>query len=267
MKVKNMGLLVSSMVILVMIGGLVNALEATYKSPLDTSTIQGSTVLINISVNDVTTVNATNCTGTCSSVKAGDSFTFTTYNESEEKNYTNATVSISGEIDADDWTCGAPTCSLDNGTTLTGDAVTRITLDTTVPTCTLTSGQVSDKLYDRNSVWTAACVNATSAYIKFDANQYSMAEVSDVCTYDDGVAEGIYQNVIITVSDGLNSTSCTTLNRIEIGSGTVTKEYLALQVLQGQEPTTQAPPTKTKFNLPLLIGIAAVGLYIYTKKK
>ncbi len=152
-----------------------------------------------------------------------------------------------------------------NGTaeSLISLSATTITIDRTVPTCALDSVLVSSETYAPTQTWSATCVNATSATIKFGTNTaIAMVENSDLCTYTGdkkSVPQGTYKTLQVTSSDGANTTSCTQLSSIRIDIGVPLKEIAAILASQSEEKAGTGTGTKTNNSMVMIVifGLAA----------
>ncbi len=191
--------------------------------------------------------------------------------------YFNTTVNTLALKDDTVYTFTMTVYNFSNGaviTTCTQDYIP----DNSKPICTFDSALKSSSTYKPTQQWSITCTNSTGAQIVFGSNSpYDMAEASDVCTYTGDKAkipETTYNQVVVTTSDGLNTTQCQ-LNYVTIDQGVSLKQtavaVAADQTNQGikmAEAAANTAQTQSKDNLNIVyIVVAVVVLYWWLKSR
>jgi len=152
--------------------------------------------------------------------------------------------SFSDDLGADGYTVTA-TFLNSSGESL-GSDTELVGIDNGLPVCsqsTLASNTEYD-LSDGSLTVTVTCTDALSAILYLGGNSYTMTEKDDICTYDIGSVPATSYAVKLTTSDGLNTTSCTSLSgvvlsRASTGGGSVIIPSTGNQVITHDERTTQ----------------------------
>ena len=270
---KRLGILA----ILALMVCMAGAYAATFASPTSSSSISG---LAEFNVTSAT-MNVSNCTVTCSSAGTGGSFAIYLTNStidagSSSQAYANRTwVNTTQVADAADYTCsgtcynnswGEANANAPGSEAIT--AITSLTIDNQRPVCNWSSTLVSNSKYSPTQVWLTDCTNATSATIRFGGNApVNMVEASDVCTYTPGpgdLAEGSYDLILVTTSDGTNTTTCQ-LSSIVLEIGNPLKQVgFALNSAAGASSGAAKKVGNQNMTMIVIIGIVALW---WVKKK
>ena len=107
---------------------------------------------------------------------------------------------------------------LGGSTTLIGTDTEIVGIDNTNPICTHVNLASNTNFDITNSSYTISITgtNGSSSTINFGSNAYTTTEASDVFSYDIGRVPATGHIVTATVSDGRNTTSCATLNGVNL---------------------------------------------------
>lgn len=217
-------------------------------------------------------VNATNCTVTASSALTGDSVTIILYNKSLTTNttYLNGTFDSTARVDASDWIFSG-TCT--NKTAGLTEALTSVTaiIDNGVPTCTVSTALANHGTYAQAQTWAITGTNGTAATITFGTNSpLAMTEVTDTFTYlgnAEQIPLGSYPSVVFTVSDGLNSTTCTLTDIVISNGANVIAVGVGLAGEGAKGAEGQAGQAAGNANIIYLVILGAIALYFMKKKR
>lgn len=240
----------------ILMAGIVSA-ASTWET-MTSSTQLNKTQLFNISSTLATIVN---CSISCTSSVSGGSFTVTTLNTTTgSENFTNAVESTLNDEDAPDWTCSG-TCYNLSGSSESLAAITSLTIDNTLPTCsisTLTSGGK----YAPSSIFTVTGYNSSSTgtRIAFGGNWYDMEMTTrdtttmlTTYTYSKGVPERTFTVKAFT-TDGTNVTDCTSISDVQIEEGA--RRLLNLAIVQAGSGQATTPVAVQSVFGGIISGVA-----------
>lgn len=185
----------------------------TFATPTASGVMSGS---YKINITSTTLNNISNCTVTGTSALTGGSFTVeANASDAEAGLQANVTYDTTLLPDASDWVLTGTCYNLTLGTTDTITSRTA-TVDNLNPVCThvTLSSDSEVEMTDYSYTITITGTNGTSGTVNFSGNTYTLSESSDVFTYDIGRIPATSYTVKASVTDGYNTTLCTTLNNV-----------------------------------------------------
>lgn len=98
-----------------------------------------------------------------------------------------------------------------------------VSVDNSVPTSSLSSGQSSNTRYSNTDTWTYSANNASSCTLYFDGNSYagtiSGSANAQICSFSDSIPAMAYDEVYAVTSDGTNQTTSAKLSYVIIEDG------------------------------------------------
>jgi len=184
-----------------------------------------------------------------------------TYNSEKNRTHYNVTFDATNTSDDTSYTLTAKAYNFSANLEDTETLV--VIADNTKPNCTQSS-LVSGATYNPvGSVVTVTAVNASGCNLKFGSNVYGMTESSDVCTYTlTNVPEGTY-NVIVTNTDGVNTTDCTQVNSVTLDKS----NKVGTKAMYGEIAVTEGAKKSNKTTIIAAVLLIGAAMLLLRKKK